>query len=159
MVTTSVERTTEETTTTESGRNSSLFSTITSSSNFTEFWQNKSTHSTIPIIEVPSTTPNSFTDKWTFTELSKSSSTEMESSTFTFANISSPVKPIFDESTVSSEHEQFLTKDEIPTTVKTPITPECHGILCTNSTILPTRNDSDASIKYLYFYLNFVLLD
>lgn len=159
-VTASVGRTTEESTTTESERNNGSYPTVASSSNFTEFWQNKSSDSSTPIIEVPRTIPQTFTDKWTSTELTKSSSTEVESSTSAFANnisssvtTSSSVKPIYDENTTDSDHEQFSTKTESPTTSKSTIIPECHGILCSSSTISPTRNDSDASITFFSFLL------
>ncbi|KAK1120827.1 hypothetical protein K0M31_011030 [Melipona bicolor] len=147
IVTTSVEKTIEEHATTESERNNGPFSTVTSSLNFTELWQNKSLESTTPRV-----TPQAFTDKWTSMELTKSSTTEMESSTLAFTNnisssvtTSSSIKPIFDKTTTESEREQFSTKTELPATSKSTITPECHGILCPSSTVLPTRNDSDAS--------------
>lgn len=110
------------------------------------------------MIEVPKTTSHSFNDKWTTTQLSKSSSSDIEGSTFAFvSNISSRVtssstRSIFEESTTESEREQFLTKIESSTTTKSPITPECHGILCQSSTVSPTRNDTDASIT---FFLRF----
>ncbi|XP_050588144.1 protein eyes shut [Bombus affinis] len=151
-VTASVGRTTEESTTTEIERNNGSFPTVASSSNFTEFWQSKSSDSSTPIIEVPRTIPSTFTDKWTSTELTKSSSTEVESSTSVFANnisssviTSSSVKPIYDENTTDSDHEQFSTKIESPTTSKSTIISECHGIFCSSSTISPTRNDSDCN--------------
>ena len=160
VVTTSVEKTTEEHATTESERNNGPFSTVTSSLNFTELWQNKSLESTTTRV-----TPQAFTDKWTSIELTKSSTTEMESSTLAFTNnisssvtTSSSVKPIFDKTTAESEHEQFSTKTELSSTSKSTITPECHGILCPSSTVSPTRNDSDASVTPLFLpCLNFLL--
>lgn len=159
VVTTSVEKTTEERATTESERNNGPFSTVTSSLNFTELWQNKSLESTTPRV-----TPQAFTDKWTSIELTKSSTTEMESSTLAFTNnisssvtTSSSIKSIFDKTT-ESEREQFSTKTELPSTSKSTITPECQGILCPSSTVSPTRNDSDASVTLSFLpYLNFLL--
>lgn len=159
VVTTSVEKTTEEHATTESERINGPFSTVTSSLNFTELWQNKSLESTTPRV-----TSQAFTDKWTSVEL-KSSTTEMESSTLAFTNnisssvtTSSSIKPIFDKATTESEREQFSTKTELPATSKSTITPECHGILCPSSTVSPTRNDSDASVTLSFLpCLNFLL--
>lgn len=159
VVTTSVEKTTEEHVTTESERNNGPFPTVASSLNFTELWQNKSLESSTPRV-----TPQAFTHKWTSVELTKSSTTEMESSTLAFINnissvtTSSSVKPIFDKTTTESEREQFTMKTELPATSKSIITPECHGILCASSTVSPTRNDSDASVTLFFLpRLNFLL--
>ncbi|XP_043517283.1 protein eyes shut isoform X1 [Frieseomelitta varia] len=150
VITTSVEKPTEEHATTESERNDGPFSTVTSSLNFTELWQNKSSESTTPRV-----TPQPFTDKWTSIELTRSSTTEMESSTLAFTNnisssvtTSSSVKPISNKTTTENEREQFSTKTELPSTSKSIVTPECHGILCPSSTVSPTRNDSDCNCSH-----------
>ncbi|CAK9831479.1 Protein eyes shut [Anthophora retusa] len=147
-ITTSFEKTTEEPTTIRSERSSSSFSTITSPSSFMEFWQNKSSESSTPMIEVPKTTPYTFTDKWTSTQLTRSSSTETESPTSVLPNISSsvtsgsPTKAIFDEYTTDNEREQFSTKTESPATLKSPVTTECHGTLCSSTTCNCSRHEN-----------------
>ncbi|XP_054001901.1 protein eyes shut isoform X1 [Hylaeus anthracinus] len=146
MMTTSVEISTEAMATAGSEKTSS-FSTVTWSSSFTEPWQNKSSEPNSPTAEVPKSTVPSFTDRWSSTPPLKSSSGDVESSTFAFANVtlssltsSTSVRPIFDEVTSVSEPEQSSTKDELSTTES--IGTECHGILCTAA---PARSDSDCN--------------
>ncbi|XP_017886693.1 protein eyes shut [Ceratina calcarata] len=122
---------------------SSWLSTITTSSSFIEFGQNR-TESTSSIAGQP------FTDSWTFTELSKPSSTGIESSTFAFVtNVSSPVtsstvKTIFDESTTASESERISTKAGSPATVESSTTTECQGTSCISTTV-PSHNGRDCN--------------
>lgn len=134
-------------------KTSTPFST-TSSLNFTKFWKNKSSDSSTSIIEVPKTTSYSFIDKWSSTELSKSSSTESSTFAFTnnissFATINNSIKPTFEiyqMNTTNNEGEQFLTKNESITISESSIIPKCYGILCPSSTVSPIRNDNNASI-------------
>ncbi|XP_076687033.1 eyes shut isoform X2 [Andrena cerasifolii] len=143
MVTTSPEKTTEEATTI-GNETSTSFSAVTSASTFAEPWQNRSSEPSTPTVEVPKTTPPPFTDKWTFTQPLKSSSTDVESSTSPFPNSTSSsttssttIRSVLEEGTTVSEHEQSST------TVKSST--ECQGILCTSPTAPPARNDSDCN--------------
>ncbi|CAL7951647.1 unnamed protein product [Xylocopa violacea] len=154
-ITTPAEQMVKEPTTTEGKKSSTSFSTTASSSSFIEFWQTKTSESTVPMIETPRTTPHLFTNEWTSTQFSKSSTTEIESSTPAFVNnISSPVitsssmRPIFDENITFSEHEQYSTKGESPITSESPTTLECHGILCPNATIPTTHNDTECDCSH-----------
>lgn len=149
----------------ETKTNNTSFSTSTSFLNFTEFWKNKSSDSNMSIIEVPKTTSYSLIDKWSSTELSKSSteSSTFSSSTFTnnissLATINSSIKPTFEiyqMNTTNKEGEQFLTKDESVTISENSIIPKCYGILCPNSTVSPIRNDNNASI--INFFINMII--
>ncbi|PBC29466.1 Protein eyes shut [Apis cerana cerana] len=144
VVTKAAKKTTEEPVMVETKTNNTSFSTSTSFLNFTEFWKNKSSDSNMSVIEVPKTTSYSLIDKWSSTELSKSSteSSTFSSSTFTnnissLATINSSIKPTFEiyqMNTTNKEGEQFLTKDESVTISENSIIPKCYGILCPNST-------------------------
>ncbi|XP_043249526.1 protein eyes shut [Colletes gigas] len=145
VVTTSSEKTTEGTTAAAGSDKSTSFSTVTWSSSFTEFWQNKSSEPSLITTEVPKTTASSFTDKWTYTPPLKSSNTDTESSTFAYTNnvpllltSSTSTRPIFEE--VTTELEQLSTQGQPSTTEQNST--KCYGMLCTNSTVTPTRNDS-----------------
>nr|XP_034186489.1 protein eyes shut [Osmia lignaria] len=146
VVTTSVEKITEEATT--ESEKSNGYSTVISSSTFIEFWQNKSSESSTPIVEVPKTTSQTFIDKWTSSLLTKASESS-ESSTFWITNgtsssaTSTSVRSILEEDTTVSE--QFSTKKSL-TTAKS--TTECHGMLCTSSPLPPTRNDSNCNCSH-----------
>ncbi|XP_076162943.1 eyes shut [Ptiloglossa arizonensis] len=145
MVTTSAERTTEGITAAGNERSTS-FSTVTWSSSFTEFWQNKSSEPSSPTAEVPKTTHPSTVDKWLSTPSSRSSSTDLESSTLTFVNStpssltsSSSARPIFEEVTTVSEPGQLSTEKS---------STECHGTLCTNTTVASVRNESHCNCSH-----------
>ncbi|XP_076389101.1 eyes shut [Megachile rotundata] len=136
-VSTSVERVTEATTENERSNGYS-----TSSSTSIEFWQNRSSELSTPMVEVPKTTFRSFIDKWTFPQTTKSS---LESSTFWFTNdtfssvTTTSVKSILEEDTTITEpfSKPLLTTPKSTT--------GCHGVFCTSSPVPPTRNDSDCN--------------
>ncbi|XP_076278959.1 eyes shut isoform X2 [Lasioglossum baleicum] len=146
MITTSTERTIEETTATGAER-STLFSTITSASSFTEFWRNKSSDANPSTGDVPKATTASSTDKEMFTHSSRSSSTDLEnsttpfmSSTSSFATTSTSTRTMFEENSTTSQEEQTSVRDQTSTTVQSST--DCQGTLCTSPTVSSGQNDS-----------------